>query len=234
MEAIATQLRARAAVAAGVAPDFDGLVREGEAALARCEPARAVELFEQAALQRHAAASEWGLVRAWMQQGRYSQAVAFAAHAAGVHQDLAAGAGLYAWLLHLGGQQAHAQRVLAQALEKHPGVEALQLTAQRLREPAVTIAPALLLGPTRQAPYEQDMSTQGEAVHGLAVRLDAQTVLLPASRTRARALNLVLPEGVRATLSLMPASPSGPVQTGALQQFGGANGKSRPFGHGGA
>lgn len=96
------------------------LVRRGEAALAAGDAAAAREAFERAAQMQHAADIEIGIVRTQMLEGEYRQALAFASHTAGAHRDVAAGAALYGWLLHLGGQNAVARRLLDTARQSHP------------------------------------------------------------------------------------------------------------------
>jgi hypothetical protein len=88
-----------------------------------------------------------------MQLGEYRRALAFAAHAAGAHPDMVAGAGLYAWLLHIGGQPAIARRTLDDARRVNPDDPALAATALRLDRSASAPARLLLEGATRQAPY---------------------------------------------------------------------------------
>jgi hypothetical protein len=95
-------------------------MQQGEAALAAGDAAAAREAFERAAQMQHAADIEIGIVRTQMLEGEYRQALAFAAHTAGAHRDVAAGAALYGWLLHLGGQNAVARRLLGAARQTHP------------------------------------------------------------------------------------------------------------------
>lgn len=96
------------------------LMQRGEAALAAGDAAAAREAFERAAQMQHAADIEIGIVRTQMLEGEYRQALAFASHTAGAHRDVAAGAALYGWLLHLGGQNAVARRLLDAARQTHP------------------------------------------------------------------------------------------------------------------
>src|SRR5262245_35530327 len=97
------------------------LLERGESALAWGEVAQAAEAFERAASIRHAAEPEMGLIRTYMQTGAYRRALAFAAHTAGAHRDAPAGAVLYAWLLHVGGQVRLAQRMLDDVEAQSPG-----------------------------------------------------------------------------------------------------------------
>lgn len=96
------------------------LMRRGEAALAAGDATAAREAFERAAQMQHAADIEIGIVRTQMLEGEYRQALAFASHTAGAHRDVAAGAALYGWLLHLGGQHAVARRLLDAARQTQP------------------------------------------------------------------------------------------------------------------
>lgn len=96
------------------------LMQRGQAALVAGDPAAARDAFERAAQLQHAADIEIGIVRTQMLEGEYRQALAFASHTAGAHRDVAAGAALYGWLLHLGGQTAVAARLLDAARQTHP------------------------------------------------------------------------------------------------------------------
>lgn len=96
------------------------LMQRGEAALAAGDATAAHDAFERAAQMQHAADIEIGIVRTQMLEGEYRHALAFASHTAGAHRDVAAGAALYGWLLHLGGQTAVARRLLEAARQTHP------------------------------------------------------------------------------------------------------------------
>lgn len=129
------------------------LLHDGEAALSRGEIEQAAAAFEQAGFVKHAADAELGLIRAYMQWGQYRRALAFAAHTAGAHPEVGAGAGLYAWLLHLGGQSQVAVRLLQRARDRLPGDPLLDAT-QLLMTSTHPITPAALLQPpARFAPY---------------------------------------------------------------------------------
>ena len=91
------------------------LMARAEAELKRGENAAALDDFERAAMMRHEADAEIGLIRAAMQDGQYRRSLAFAAHTVGEHLESAQARVLYARLLRLGGQQAMAQRVLPDA-----------------------------------------------------------------------------------------------------------------------
>ena len=179
---VAVLLALAGAVLAGAANadpggDFHGLVALGEQALRANDAGAALRHYERAAALRHVAEAEWGMVRSWMQAGNYRRALAFAAHAAGAHPDVVEGAGLYAWLLHIGGQPALAQQTLAEARQRDPGNALLVATAERLRDPALAPDVRLLDGATRQGPHAAD-----------AVRLPSSAraagsgILLPAGR----------------------------------------------------
>ena len=138
----------------------DDLLRQGEAALANRDVEAAERLFDRAALILHAADTEMGLVRSYMQSGQYRRALAFGAHTAGAHLDVVGGAALYAWLLHLGGQEEVAQRLLTQAQARAPDQPLVRDVASQLRSPAPRAHGAMLLPPARLAPYG--------SMHGLA------------------------------------------------------------------
>ena len=145
--------------AGGAAPsderrrERDDLLRRGEAALAMRDVEAAERAFDRAALILHAADTEMGLVRSYMQSGQYRRALAFGAHTAGAHVDVVGGAALYAWLLHLGGQEAVAQRLLTEAQARSPDQPLVRDVAAELRSPARRAHGAMLLPPARLAPY---------------------------------------------------------------------------------
>ncbi|MBC7444284.1 MAG: hypothetical protein H7273_02275, partial [Polaromonas sp.] len=131
---------------------------------------------DRAALIVHAADTEIALVRSQMQAGEYRRALAFGAHTAGAHLDVIGGSLLYAWLLHLGGQSAIAQRLLADTqarLPDHPGAAALE---QQIRSGAPVVSGLLLDLPTRLAPYGELQGLPG------AARVVGSAVLLPGGR----------------------------------------------------
>ena len=68
------------------------LVAEGEDKLSRGDAEGARAAFDQAGLMAHEADIELGVLRSQMQAGQYRQALAFAAHTAGVHLDEVEGA----------------------------------------------------------------------------------------------------------------------------------------------
>jgi hypothetical protein len=134
------------------------LLQRGEAALARGDVGQALDAFERAGTMMHAADTEMGLVRTYMQSGAYRSALSFAAHTAGAHRDVPAGAVLYAWLLHAGGQTAFAQRVLDGPEARSPGDALVAQARAQLRSPAPVASGALLSVPWRVAPFDADAS----------------------------------------------------------------------------
>ena len=148
------------------------LLASGEIALARLDVDTALQAFDQAAMILHAADTEIALVRAYMQGGDYRRALAFGAHTAGAHLDVVGGSALYAWLLHIGGQPAIAQRLLTEAQARSSASQTARAAANAAALPALPAtsavlgevqqqlnsgAPrangALLALPTRLAPY---------------------------------------------------------------------------------
>lgn len=148
---------------AGTADERLRLLAAGEALLARGDGVGAQEQFQRAALMAHAADTECGIVRAHMQCGEYRRALAFGAHAALAHRDFPAGSALYAWLLHLGGQPAAAQRHLDEALLRHGGDPALRSVQEALRQPQPAPGATLLSPPGRLAPYAHGAPAAADA-----------------------------------------------------------------------
>ena len=161
------------------------LLAAGEAALARLDAAAALNAFERAALILHAADTEIALVRTHMQAGDYRRALAFGAHTAGAHLDVAGGSLLYAWLLHVGGQPAIAQRVLADTEAHGPDSALAQAVRRQLRSGAPQATGELLAPPVRLAPYGQ---TQGLPA---SARVVGSAVLLPGGRAALMPLRLL-------------------------------------------
>ena len=141
----------RAASVAGM-PQREALLEAAETALARGMVSTAILGFEQAAMMLHAADTEMGLVRAWMQAGEYRRALAFCAHTAGAHLDSPAASALYVWLLRMGGQDAFARRVLVQTFERAPGDPVVDAVRQALESPSPAATGLLLDLPHRMAP----------------------------------------------------------------------------------
>ncbi len=159
------------------------LLASAEAALARSEVAIAQQAFERAALITHAADTEMGLVRTHMQAGQYRRALAFGAHTAGTHLDVVGGAALYAWLLQVGGQEAPAKRMLADALTRSPSHPLLIAAQQQLQAGRALAHGPLLQSPVRMAPYGPHKGLAPNArVAGSGVLFDnGKRVLVPLS-----------------------------------------------------
>lgn len=153
------KLRAILQAAAGRAPDAErlrereALLREAEAALAAGDAHKAEQGFDRAALILHSADTEMGLVRSYMQSGQYRRALAFGAHTAGAHLDAVGGAALYAWLLHAGGQDAIARKLLADAQARAPSQPLVAGVGHALASGAPHASGEMLLPPARLAPY---------------------------------------------------------------------------------
>lgn len=129
------------------------LLAEGEALLRAGDAVAAQDVFQRAAMRMHSPDTECSIVRAQMQAGAYRQALAFGAHAALAHRGFAGGVALYAWMLHVGGQSLVAARLLADALQRHPGDMVLKAAREGLRSPWPLPAGGLLAAPLRAAPY---------------------------------------------------------------------------------
>ncbi|MGA0609243.1 hypothetical protein [Caldimonas sp. KR1-144] len=152
LRAAALALASTAALAA-LPADVTSLVEQAEAALARGDAAAATQRFEAAAERAHEAGIETGIVRAAMQSGRYREALAFAAHTAGVHADEAEGVALYAWLLSVGGQQAAAVRTLEAARGRVDDAALLDAVSTALATPSAAPAARTQASPPLFAPY---------------------------------------------------------------------------------
>ena len=158
----------------------------GEAGLAAGDTDGARRAFEQAASMAHMAEIELGILRTQMQAGEYRQALAFAAHTAGVHTDDARGAAFYAWLLNLGGQVSVAEQTLKQAEDRAPRQAILREVRQCWQTGAYLASGDMLKPPVRMAPFAS----------GAPVGPDARTVataLLLADGRHAVAPRAVLP-----------------------------------------
>ncbi|MDP4077898.1 trypsin-like peptidase domain-containing protein [Acidovorax sp. A1169] len=131
----------------------EALLREAEAALAAGDAQKAEQGFDRAALILHSADTEMGLVRSYMQSGQYRRALAFGAHTAGAHLDVVGGAALYAWLLHAGGQDAIARKLLADAQVRAPSQPLVASVGRELASGAPHASGDMLLAPARLAPY---------------------------------------------------------------------------------
>ena len=154
LKRVMEQSRARALAAASGAAEQERamLLARGEAALVRNDTDAAQTAFDNAASVLHAADTEMGLVRTYMQQGQYRRALAFAAHTAGSHPDDARGSALYAWLLHMGGQPVIAQKLLADNAARVPKHHLLLEVQKQLQTNAPVATGDLLNTPARMAP----------------------------------------------------------------------------------
>lgn len=152
------------------------LLVSGEAALARLQVRTAQDAFDRAALILHAADTEIALVRSYMQGGEYRRALAFGAHTAGAHLDVASGSALYAWLLHAGGQGAVAQRLLTEAQVRMPDNAVVRQVQLQLKSGAPIADGQLLSVPLRLAPYSSAARLPASA------QVASSGVLLPSGR----------------------------------------------------
>ena len=157
------------------------LLKSGETLLAQMQVEGALQAFERAALILHAADTEIALVRTYMQAGDYRRALAFGAHTAGAHLDVVGGSALYAWLLHMGGQPAIAQRLLVETQARMPNHPVVQGVEEQLRSDSPRASGLLLALPTRLAPYGGGQGLPAKArVRGTAVLVPGgQWALVP-------------------------------------------------------
>ena len=215
------------------------LAEEGESALERGDSVAAERAFDDAARIVHSADIEMGLVRSYMQAGDYRRALAFASHAAGAHRNVPAGAALYGWLLHIGGQGVVARRQFDDALAAFPGDAALTQARALLDQAQPLPSGALMLPPLRLAPYAMPVAAaQGARVVGTALLLgDGSLAVVPAATVRSArqlwvrnamgqtvaAQVLPGPDPLLATLQLAVALPSMPsVPTPPRDPFAGS------------
>lgn len=181
-------LRAQQRLKGGRPEDFElrqALLRSGEARLASGDADGAEVDFDRAAQMLHAADTEIALVRTYMQLGRFRQALAFCAHTAGVHRDVVAAAGLYAWLLHLGGQGRVALQRLDEADRLYPGEPMLAEVRSQIVSPWSRADHALRELPARLAPYAPHPPLPSSA------RVAGTGALLPSGRIALVDANLV-------------------------------------------
>lgn len=164
------------------AVEREELLRQGESALAGGNVEAALQAFERAAAISHAADTEMGLVRAYMQGGEYRRALAFVAHTAGAHREVPGSTVLYAWLLHLGGQSAAAKRMLDEARARFPGEAIVHEVHEQLAAAAPRVTPLMLQAPARLAPYAPGALPAGARVAGNGVLIDhGRRALVPAA-----------------------------------------------------
>lgn len=195
-------LRAQQRLVGGPDSDFGQrarLVEEGERRLSARDAAGAEAAFDQAALMLHAADTEIGLVRTYMQQGQFRRALAFCAHTAGVHRDVVAAAALYVWLLDAGGQPAVAQQRLAEAEAQYPGEPLLAALRTQLAAPAPRAVGLLRELPARLAPYAPAPQAALQ-VRGGAVLLPGGAAALAAAESVGRATEVRLRNGLGDTV----------------------------------
>lgn len=121
-----------AGVASGIQAKRDALMKQGAAALAAGDTKTAATAFETAVSMVHAPDAELGLVRSYMQDGKYRQALSYGAHTAGAHKEEPEGTALYVWLLYLGGQEAAAKRILLEAQARIPENAVLDSVQRRI------------------------------------------------------------------------------------------------------
>jgi hypothetical protein len=159
------------------------LLQRGEHALIRIDIEAAQQAFDRAALILHAADSEMGLTRTYMQGGEYRRALAFSAHTAGAHPDVAGGIAMYAWLLHIGGQVSASQRLLDDAETRMPANPLLGAVRRQLRSTAPLPTGDLLAVPARLAPYGSStgLSPWARVAGSGIVSADGRKVLVPIS-----------------------------------------------------
>jgi hypothetical protein len=179
------------AVLAGSAASQPGSQRgawlaQGEAALRCLDAMPAIAAFEQAVTLQHDAGAEAGLVRAYMQAGQYRSALVHAAHIAGVHRDEPAAAALYAWLLHLGGQQKAATQILDAARTRTPSHPTLTAVARLISSPLPIPGEDLLQPPWRFAPYAAIPDAPALRMVGSGTLIDSTTVVAPFSMVQAQ------------------------------------------------
>ncbi|MDI1349939.1 hypothetical protein [Aquabacterium sp.] len=191
------------------------LLAQAEGELAQGHAQAAEKTLDRAAGMLHAADTEMGLVRAYMQAGDYRRALSFAAHTAGAHPEDISGLGLYAWLLHLGGQPAVARQLLDQTLtqvrpsqREAPSVRLLAEVSQRLQAQRLALDGAMLQPPMRLAPMAHGAVPAEQArVAGAAWLLpDGQHALVPlaAMPLEAPGTRLWLRNGLGRTVQATP------------------------------
>jgi hypothetical protein len=156
-----------AALPAARRQERDDLLKSGETALSRRNVAAALRDFDRASLILHAADTEMALIRSYMQGGEYRRALAFGAHTAGAHLDVEEGTALYAWLLHIGGQGAVAQRLISEAISSGSSHGAGQLLVASVQGQLKSAQPratgSLLAPPLRLAPYGESKGLPASA-----------------------------------------------------------------------
>ena len=189
------------------------LLEAGEGSLVAGDIEGARRAFEQAANMAHSAEIELGILRTQMQAGEYRQALAFAAHTAGVHLDDVEGAAFYAWLLNLGAQVTVADQVLQQAERRVPAHPLLREVRHRLRTDMPLASGALLALPVRLAPWPTgELVSQQAKVAACAFLLtDGRHALAP--RVAIPSTGMIwLRNGLGQTVSARPVKLEGAAQ----------------------
>lgn len=161
---------------AALAGPVDELQLAGEAALRRGDSQQALDAFERAALLRHSAPIETGIVRSLMQMGAYRRALGFAGHTAFAHPESHDGAALYALLLRLGGQAPVAQQLVEAGLQRAPDDVALA------RARAVLAAPlddARVQALTALMPTGEGVPAAAGVIGNATLLPDGQHALVP-------------------------------------------------------
>ena len=195
-----------------------GLLDEAERQLEAGQAGAALELLERAALMRHAADTELAIVRAQMAAGHYRRALASCAHTAGAHREQGAGAALYAWLLHVGGQEVVARRLLAEALERTPADTLLRHTREQIESDWPLAGDLLRQGPWHAAPLPfasglADAAPAGLRVAGTAVLLmSGREALLTSTATHRAGGAIWLRNGLGQTTSVASSRPAGDLE----------------------
>lgn len=193
----------------------EALLTQAELLLSRLEVAEALARFEQAALILHAADTEMGIVRCYMQSGDYRRALAFGAHTAGAHLDVVGGTALYAWLLHLGGQEAVAAQLLATALARSPEQPLLSQVKGELAKPWPHTAAPLLQAPVRLAPYAGSEPARARVVSAATLVRQGRFALVPSAALKPGARYWVR-NGLGATVAARPTQ-RGPRRAGLAE-----------------
>lgn len=199
-----------------VATERAAIVARAESDLLRGDIVAAVEGFERAGSMQHAADSEMGLVRAFMQRGDYAQALAFAAHVAGEHLDAPDAAVQYAWLLRVGGQTAVSDRVIADSLARAPADATVSAAARAFASPLPAPTGILLDAPHRVAPAAplaprvSDVPADARVLSSGVLLPDGWHALVPASRAgRPLPMRLWVRNGLGETREAEVDTPAG-------------------------
>jgi hypothetical protein len=164
------------AATSGATNPVDELQREGVAALQRGESQQALDAFERAAMLRHSAPIEIGIVRSLMQMGAYRRALGFAGHTAFAHPESHDGAALYTLLLRLGGQAPVAQRLVEAGLQRAPDDVALARARAVLAAP---LADERVQALTALAPSGDAVPTGATVVGNATLLPDGRQALVP-------------------------------------------------------